>query len=77
VGPQELVEDRLRNIGDREKASSESIDIRIRDPTNFEIPIAVMRSGKVNSHVCIGVSPRWVSRVGKSLCLISRVAKPR
>jgi hypothetical protein len=32
------------HIGDREKASPESIDIRIRDPVNPEIPIEVTRS---------------------------------
>jgi hypothetical protein len=37
---QELVEDRWHtSIGDREKESPESIDIRIRDPANSEIPI--------------------------------------
>jgi hypothetical protein len=49
------------HIGDREKESPESIDIRIRDPANSEIPIEVTGGGKVNSHVCIGVSSRRVS----------------
>jgi hypothetical protein len=74
---QELVEDRWHSIGDREKESPESIDIRIRDPANSEIPIEVTGSGKDNSHVCIGVSAYRVSGVGKSKCLISRVAKSR
>jgi hypothetical protein len=34
------------HIGDREKASPKSIDIRIRDPANSEIPIEVTRGGK-------------------------------
>jgi hypothetical protein len=54
------------HIGDREKESPESIDIRIRDPANSEIPIEVTGGGKVNSHVCIGVSAHRVSGVGKS-----------
>jgi hypothetical protein len=77
-GPQqELVEDRWHHIGDREKESPESIDIRIRDPANPEIPIEVTGSGKVEPHVCIGVSSRRISGVGKSKCLISRVAISR
>jgi hypothetical protein len=44
-GPrQELVEDRCHPIGDREKESPKSIDIRIHDPANFKIPIEVTRS---------------------------------
>jgi hypothetical protein len=65
------------HIGDREKASPESIDISIRNPVNSEIPIEVTGGGKVNSCVCVGVSSRQVSEVGKSQCLISRVAKSR
>jgi hypothetical protein len=77
-GPQqELVEDRWHHIGDREKASPESFDIRIRDPANSEIPIEVTGGGKVKPHVCIGVSSRRVSGVGKSKCSISRVAISR
>jgi hypothetical protein len=54
------------HIGDREKESPESIDIRIHDPMNPEIPIEVTEGGKVNSHMCIGVSSRQVLGVGKS-----------
>jgi hypothetical protein len=32
------------HIGNREKVSPESFDIRIRDPANFEFPIEVTRS---------------------------------
>jgi hypothetical protein len=60
-----------------EKVSPESIDIRIHDPMNFEIPIEVTGGEKVNSRVCIRVSSRRVSGVGKSQCLISRVEKSR
>jgi hypothetical protein len=44
-GPrQELVEERCHPIEDREKETPESIDIRIHDPGNSEIPIEVTRS---------------------------------
>jgi hypothetical protein len=65
------------HIGDQEKASPESIDIRIRDPSNSEIPIEVTGGGKVNLRVCVRVSSRQVSKVDKSQCLISRVEKSR
>jgi hypothetical protein len=65
------------HIRDREKASPESVDIRIRDSANFEILIEVTGGGKVNSHVCVRVSSRRVSGVGKSKSSISRVAKSR
>jgi hypothetical protein len=65
------------HIGDREKESPESIDIRIRDPANPEIPIEVMGGGKVNSHVCVGTSVHRVSGVGKSSGSTSRVAISR
>jgi hypothetical protein len=62
VGPQqELVENRWHSIGDREKESSESIDIRIRDLVNSEILIEVTGCGKVNSHMRIGYSTCRVS----------------
>jgi hypothetical protein len=45
VGPQqEIVDDRWHSIGDREKESPESIDIRIRDPANSKVPIEVAGS---------------------------------
>jgi hypothetical protein len=53
---------------DREKGSPESIDIRIRDLANPEIPIEVTGGGKVNPHVCIGVSAHQGSEVGDSIC---------
>jgi hypothetical protein len=59
------VEDRWSNIGDREKASHESIDIRTRDPANSEIPIEVTRSEEIDQ-ACIGVSLHRVSGVIKS-----------
>jgi hypothetical protein len=77
-GPQqELVENMWHSIGDQEKASPESFDIRIRDPVKFDIPIEVTGGGKVNSRVCVGVSAHRVSGVGKSKCSVSRVVKPR
>jgi hypothetical protein len=54
------------HIGDQKKTSPKSIDIRIRDPANFEIPIEVTGGEKVNSRVCIGVLSRRVSGVDKS-----------
>jgi hypothetical protein len=66
------------HIGDREKESPESIDIRIRYPANSEISIEVTGGGKVNSHVCIGVSShvRYQKSTNHSAS-ISRVAKSR
>jgi hypothetical protein len=55
------------HIGDREKVSPESFGIRIRDPTNSEIPTEVTGGGKVNPHVCIGVSAHRGSEVGNSI----------
>jgi hypothetical protein len=45
------VEDRWHSIGDREKVSPESFDIRIRDPANSEIPIEVTGVEKSTPHV--------------------------
>jgi hypothetical protein len=59
------------HIKDREKASPELIEIRIRNPMNSKISIEVTGGGKVNSHMCVGVSSRQVSEVGKSQCLIT------
>jgi hypothetical protein len=55
------------HIGDREKVSPESFGIRIRDPANSEIPTEVTGGGKVNPHVCIGVSAHRGSEVGNSI----------
>jgi hypothetical protein len=62
------------HIGDQEKESPESIDIRICDLANSEIPIEATGGGKVKPHVCIGVSSRRISGVGELKCSISRVA---
>jgi hypothetical protein len=56
------------HIGDREKVSPESFGIRIRDPANSEIPIEVTGGGKVNPHVCIGVSAHRGSEFRNSIC---------
>jgi hypothetical protein len=63
----ELVGDRWWNIGDREKGSPESFDIRIRDPANPEIPTEATEGGRVYPHVCIGVSTHRGSEVGDSI----------
>jgi hypothetical protein len=62
----ELVGDRWRNIGDQEKGSPESFDIRIRDPANPEMTEAT-EGGRVYPHVCIGVSAHRGSEVGDSI----------
>jgi hypothetical protein len=64
------VEDRWHSNGDWEKASLETLGIRIRNPTNPEISREAMGSEKVEPHMCIGVSSRQISGVGKSKCLI-------
>jgi hypothetical protein len=58
------------HIGDREKASPESVDIRIRDPTNREIPIEAT-GAEETARTCVGGSSRRVSEVEQSRCLIS------
>ena len=59
------MEDRWRNIEDREKESPESIDIRIHNPANLKILIEVTRSEEI-AHSYIGVSLHRVSGVDKS-----------
>jgi hypothetical protein len=68
------VEDRWHTVSEFEgKYSPETLDIRIRDPVKPEIPIEVTGSGKVNSHMYVGVSAYRASGVGKTSCLVSRV----
>jgi hypothetical protein len=64
-------------IGARGKYSPKTLGVRIRDPAKSEIPIEVTESGKVNSHVYVGVSVYRASGVGKTSCLVSRVTKSR
>jgi hypothetical protein len=68
-GPQEVSGGQVaHSIGDQEKEGLESIDIRIRDPANPEIPIEGTGPLKGQPHVCVGVSAHRGSEFGNSIC---------
>jgi hypothetical protein len=51
-------------IENRRKVRLETFFIRIRDLAKSEIPTEVTGGGKVNQHMCIGVSAHRGSEVG-------------
>jgi hypothetical protein len=61
----------------QEKESPETFGFRIHDLAKPKILIEVTGHGKVNSHVCVGVSTYRVSGVSKTRYLVSRVANSR
>jgi hypothetical protein len=54
-------------IGNRRNVRLETFVIRIRDLAKSEILTEVTGGGKVNLHVCIGVSAHRGSEVGNSI----------